>query len=84
MPQTVATMLCEACHKGGAEPHEHMKLQGVLPTDANDGSIDRQYRCVACNTVWVCHFDKWGATSGFKLVPTFELPARLVDADEPI
>lgn len=70
MPQIVATMLCEACHKMGAEPHKKMRLQGTTPSDANDGSIDTQYRCIACDTVWVCHLDKWGTTTGFKLVPT--------------
>lgn len=70
MPQIITTMLCEACHNIGSDPHENMRLQGTRPTDADDGSVDRQYRCIACNTVWVCHTDRWGISCGFKLVST--------------
>lgn len=70
MTQTVASWLCEPCHNIGNDPHENMKHQGTRPTEAADGAVDRQYRCITCNTVWISREDKWGLTCGFKLVPT--------------
>lgn len=70
MPTSSASMLCEDCLSIGTQPHENMRHQGTRSIDGGDGAVERQYRCIVCNTVWVARMDKWGSTSGFKLVPT--------------
>lgn len=77
MPHSTRT-ICAACAKvatlpGHVEPHKYMRIQqGQRPGLNANGGYDTQYRCLECNTVWVCHTDKRGLNCGFKLVPTSE------------
>ncbi|WP_353152074.1 hypothetical protein [Pollutimonas bauzanensis] len=76
MPHSTPT-ICAACAEvatlpGNIAPHKYMRIQGQRPSLSADGGYDTQYRCLECDTVWVCHTDKWGFTCGFKLVPTAE------------
>ena len=73
MPQ-LKSAICAACAEvatlpGHVDPHKYMTIEGRRP---NHGGTDTQYRCLECDTVWVCHTDKWGSSCGFKLVPTSE------------
>lgn len=71
MPQRVS-QICAACAEvatfpGHNEPHKHMQIQGQKACP--DGGYDTVYHCIECDTVWICHTDKWGSNIGFKLVP---------------
>lgn len=55
---------------GHVEPHDHMRAQGQRSAVDANGGYDTQYRCLECDSIWVCHTDKWGFNCGFKLVPS--------------
>lgn len=70
-------IICAACAEvatlpGHVEPHKHMRVEDQHTSRSHDGrshdgSYDTHYRCLECDTRWVCHTDKWGFNSGFKL-----------------
>jgi hypothetical protein len=47
-----------------------MRIQGEPGPVGANGGYDTKYRCLTCDSTWLCHTDKWGFNSGFKLLPT--------------
>lgn len=73
MPRTGPT-ICAACAEvstlpGHNEPHKYMRIVGQHSARYPNGGYDTNYKCLECETVWVCHTDKWGYNNGFKLLP---------------
>lgn len=69
MPQT-GLQICAACAEvaimpGHNEPHRHMQI--VDQKCARDNGYDTVYRCMECDTLWICHTDKWGFNGAFML-----------------
>lgn len=74
MNQINAVATCVPCRElslgtGRIEPHGSMLLQDAQPLQGLDGSIERQYRCADCGTIWLRRTDKWGVDAGFRLLP---------------
>lgn len=71
--------ICGACAEvatlpGHVEPHPHMHILAQNSKRYMDGAYDTHYQCLECDTVWVCHTDKWGFNCGIKLVSGPALP----------
>ncbi len=74
MHETTTVTLCSSCRHlslgtGGEQPHASMRLQGARPPEQYDGALERQYRCIECNTIWLRRTDKWGIDAGFRMLP---------------
>ncbi len=69
MQKPVAPSLCESCHSINRAPHQNMRHQGIRQAASSNGAQERQYRCVACNAIWVEPIDRWGISGGFRLLP---------------
>ncbi len=70
--RTSTPTICAACAEvvispAHVEPHKYMHVQERSSRTAGNGR-DTRYRCLECDTVWLCHTDSQGCICGFKQV----------------